>query len=68
MQKARLLLRVSYYRSKNYFSLLPRLKPPISFALRSTFIMFALLLILPVQPMTIPTATGGGLAFALLTQ
>jgi len=50
-----------------YWLLIPRLKPPIGFALRSTFAMFVLLLILPVQPMTIPTAAGGGLAFALLT-
>lgn len=50
-----------------YWLLIPRLKPPISFALRTTIAMFALLVILPVQPMTIPTAAGGGLAFALLT-
>jgi hypothetical protein len=47
--------------------LIPRLKPPIGFALRSTFAMFALLFILPVEPLSIPTAAGGGLAFALIT-
>jgi hypothetical protein len=29
--------------------------------------MFTLLIILPIEPLSIPTAAGGGLAFGLLT-
>ena len=47
--------------------IIPRLKPPVAFALRATFSMFALLTFLPAHPMSMPTAAGGGLAFALLT-
>lgn len=46
---------------------IPRLKSPVVFALRAAFAMFALLSFLPVHPISMPTAVGGGLAFALLT-
>jgi hypothetical protein len=46
---------------------IPRLKPPVIFAVRASFAIFALLLIMPYHPMSIPTAVGGGLAFALIT-
>jgi hypothetical protein len=45
----------------------PRLHSPVAFAVRTAFAMFALLLILPHHPMSIPIASGGSLAFALIT-
>jgi hypothetical protein len=37
------------------------------FAIRAALFMFALLFVLPHHPMSMPTALGGGLAFALIT-
>lgn len=50
-----------------YWWMIPPLKPPIAFALRAAFAVFTMLLFLPADPMSIPTAVGGGLAFALIT-
>ena len=66
-QRARLLARVYHYKIINLMSLIPHLKSPIRFAVRSTFAMFSLLMILPDRIMVIPIAIGGGLAFALIT-
>ena len=63
-----LLLRVYYALISVY---LPHRKPlprPICFSLVAIAGMFALLAFLPIHPMSIPTAVGGGLAFALITR
>lgn len=39
---------------------------PVAFALRASLAAFALLFILPHHPISMPTAAGGGMAFALL--
>ena len=46
-----------------------RLTPhaPVAFALRAVACMFALLFVMPLEPLSMPTAFGGGLAFAILT-
>jgi len=49
-----------------YFLKYKQIPRPIAFSLTSTVFMFALLTILPFHPMSIPTAVGGGLAFALI--
>ena len=41
---------------------------PVSFSLRTTLGVFALLLVLPLQVLSLPVAVGGGLAFALVTE
>jgi putative NADPH-quinone reductase len=38
---------------------------PVAFVLRATVCMFALLLIMPLHPMAIPAAFGGGISVAL---
>lgn len=43
------------------------LKSPVAFSLRATIVIFALLVILPQRPISLPPATDGGLAFALIT-
>jgi hypothetical protein len=43
------------------------LNPPEDFAIHAAFAIFALLLIMPHHPISMPTAIGGGLAFALIT-
>jgi hypothetical protein len=52
---------------KAYWLLIPRLGKPVLFALRTALGMFTLFTILPIHPMSVPTAIGGGLAFALIT-
>jgi hypothetical protein len=49
------------------YLLIPRLHPALEFSLRSAFGIFALLAIMPVHPMAIPIAAGGGIALALIT-
>jgi len=44
----------------------PHLHPPVQLALIASIISLALLAILPMHPMSIPTAIGGGLAVGLL--
>jgi hypothetical protein len=53
--------------ARAYWLIIPRLRSPVVFSLRATVVMFALMIILPIHPMAIPTAAGGGLAFALIT-
>jgi hypothetical protein len=50
-----------------YLSIIPRFHPAFALSLRAAISMFVLLLIMPLHPMAIPTAFGGGLAFALIT-
>ncbi len=45
-----------------------RLPMPVRFSLCATLGLFGLLLILPLHPLSMPTAFGGGLAFALVTE
>jgi len=46
----------------------PPLPWPVCFSLTASLLMFGLLFIMPQHPMAIPTAIGGGLAFALITK
>lgn len=66
IQKVRLILCLYNFQFKNFKQLIPRLKFPVNFAIQTTVCMFTLLAILPFHPMSIPTAIGGGLAFALI--
>jgi hypothetical protein len=50
-----------------YISIIPRLHPPVAFSVRAMVAMFALLFIMPMHPMSLVIATGGGLSFALIT-
>jgi hypothetical protein len=45
----------------------PALPAPVHFSLVATLCMFALLPLVPLEPLSIPTAIGGGISFALLT-
>jgi hypothetical protein len=47
---------------KNRLSL-PR---PVAFAFRASLFSFGLLLVMPLEPLAIPAAFGGGLSFSLL--
>jgi hypothetical protein len=46
---------------------LPIARPPVFFSLRASLGIFVLLAILPTEVLSVPTAIGGGLAFALMT-
>lgn len=41
--------------------------PAVIFAIKASLITFALLLIMPLHPMAIPTALGGGTAIAMIS-
>jgi len=44
------------------------LPEPIQFALKTAFFSFSLLWIMPLEPMALPTALGGGLSIALISE